>query len=137
MQEVYILPLLDIRLGMIYKDNKKEAVLMTRRERKRIRNVFRRSSRTSRRKERLRYNRRTSAHHRMPRSRNGSDDPRNISFVGHKEHQSYHHVFGNLLPEEQAAVLNLKWISPDWTMVAVPTVHAEVVRQFIKKLSEK
>ncbi len=74
----------------------------------------------------------------MPRSRNGTDDPKNISFIGHKEHQAYHIVFGNELPPVQAEILNDKYIATEiWTMFAIPTEHAEAVHQLLRQLSRK
>lgn len=52
-------------------------------------------------------------HHRLPRSRGGSNDPRNISVVRSKYHSAYHLLFGNMTAKEMASLLNSVWIDPD------------------------
>lgn len=59
-------------------------------------------------------------HHRRPRSRGGSNDASNISIVRRGDHKAYHRLFGNMLPDEMAAMLTDTWIDPDYYMVAVP-----------------
>ena len=39
-------------------------------------------------------------HHIVPSSRGGSDERCNIARVAHKEHDLYHQLFGNMLPDE-------------------------------------
>lgn len=58
-------------------------------------------------------------HHRVPRSRGGSNSPRNISVVEAKYHHSFHHLFSNMLAEEIAELLNAKWIDPDKQLICV------------------
>lgn len=52
-------------------------------------------------------------HHRLPRSRGGSNEERNISLVETKYHRAYHLLFGNMTPLEMASLLNDVWIDPD------------------------
>ena len=39
-------------------------------------------------------------HHRLPRSRGGSDDPENIVMLDKSFHRAWHHCFANLTIEE-------------------------------------
>lgn len=59
-------------------------------------------------------------HHRRPRSRGGSDHTSNISIVRKKDHVAYHRLFGNMLPDEVAAMLTDTWIDREYYLVAVP-----------------
>lgn len=65
-------------------------------------------------------------HHRHPVSQKGSylgkniHEERNISLLRPEYHRAYHLIFGNLLPEEVAALLTEVYISPDYYMVAIP-----------------
>jgi len=59
-------------------------------------------------------------HHRRPKSRNGTDHSDNISMVRPLDHQAYHRLFGNMLPDELAAMLTDVWIDPDFYLVAIP-----------------
>jgi len=58
-------------------------------------------------------------HHRKPTSRGGNNDSDNKICVLKTLHQSYHHLFANMMPEEIAKVLNDTWIPTDWKMIAV------------------
>lgn len=59
-------------------------------------------------------------HHRIPRSRGGGNNHENISVVREKDHKAYHQLFGNMLPDEIAAMLTDTWIDSNMYMVAVP-----------------
>ena len=59
-------------------------------------------------------------HHRKPRSRGGSDHADNISRVQAKYHSAYHLLFGNMLADEVASLLNQTYIDPDYYLVAMP-----------------
>lgn len=59
-------------------------------------------------------------HHRVPRSRGGSDHTCNISIVRERDHKAFHRLFGNMLAEEVAAMLTDTWIDRDYYLVAVP-----------------
>ena len=59
-------------------------------------------------------------HHRKPKSRGGGNHHTNLSTVSQKDHQAYHNLFGNMLPDELAAMLTDTWIDPDYYLVAVP-----------------
>lgn len=56
-------------------------------------------------------------HHRVPRSKGGSDSDRNISLVPCNKHEAYHLLFANLPPEDVARILNAHWIDPDYELV--------------------
>lgn len=45
-------------------------------------------------------------HHRLPVSRGGTDDKRNISMVPDDEHQAFHCIFGNKTADEIAEHFN-------------------------------
>ena len=72
-----------------------------------------------RREQRRGFSKKFSKHHRKPRSRGGTNEEKNISYVPTNTHQHYHALFANLMPEEIAKVLNDCWIDPDYRMVAV------------------
>lgn len=59
-------------------------------------------------------------HHRLPRSRGGSNSPNNISIVERKQHQAWHLLVGNMNAEEVAAMLTDTWIDADYYLVAIP-----------------
>jgi len=63
---------------------------------------------------------RLQRHHRKPRSRGGTDNPENISMVRAKWHSAYHLLFGAMLPDEVASLLNQTYIDPDYYLVAMP-----------------
>lgn len=58
-------------------------------------------------------------HHRKPRSKQGTNDDRNISLVFWKKHEAYHLLFGNKSPEEVAKILTETWIDPDFVLLAI------------------
>lgn len=62
---------------------------------------------------------RVERHHRVPRSRGGSDHTSNISIVRATEHRAFHHLFGNMTAPEIAAMLTDTWIG-DYYLVAIP-----------------
>jgi len=59
-------------------------------------------------------------HHRLPRSRGGSNDARNSSIVERKLHKAWHMLAGNMTAPEVAAMLTDTWIDADYCLVAVP-----------------
>ena len=59
-------------------------------------------------------------HHRLPRSRGGSNEARNISIVERKLHNAWHLLVGNMNAQEVARMLSDTWIDPDYYFVAVP-----------------
>ena len=59
-------------------------------------------------------------HHRLPRSRGGSNEARNISVVERKLHVAWHLIVGNMNAKEVAKMLSDTWIDPDYYLVAVP-----------------
>lgn len=62
-------------------------------------------------------------HHRLPKSRHGSNSPSNISIVPITEHHAYNELFGsNPTAREVVETLNAKWIDPAWEIhfTAIP-----------------
>lgn len=59
-------------------------------------------------------------HHRLPRSRGGTNHPRNISLVEQKQHRAWHLLVSNMTADEVAAMLTDVWIDPDYYLVAIP-----------------
>lgn len=59
-------------------------------------------------------------HHRKPRSRGGNNSVTNTIVIRQSEHRAYHALFGNMLPNELAAMLTDTFIDPDYYLVAVP-----------------
>jgi len=62
---------------------------------------------------------RLTKHHRTPRSKNGSDDNENISYVPQYQHQAWHQLFSNYTPETIASIINEKWIPKNVMFVVV------------------
>lgn len=60
------------------------------------------------------------AHHRLPESRGGTNEQRNISIVPKSYHDAWHHLFGNMTAEEVAQSITDTWICPDFYFIAVP-----------------
>jgi hypothetical protein len=58
-------------------------------------------------------------HHRKCKSHQGSDNPRNISMVSVKSHQSWYQLFGNKTPDQIARIINKVWIDPDFKFIVV------------------
>ena len=58
-------------------------------------------------------------HHRLPRSRKGSNNSSNISLVRKDLHVAWHKLFGNATPEEVAEIISRTWIDPKYKLVAV------------------
>ncbi len=58
-------------------------------------------------------------HHRKPQSLGGDNSPENISIVPAGLHESWHHLFSNLTPEEIAKLITDVWLDPAYEMVAV------------------
>lgn len=59
-------------------------------------------------------------HHRLPRSRGGSNSPNNIAIVEREMHRAWHKLVGNMNAEEAAAMLTDTWIDPNYYFVAIP-----------------
>jgi hypothetical protein len=69
-----------------------------------------------------------SRHHRKPRSKGGSDDPSNISWVSTKQHQAWRTLFGNKDAHTIAQLINELWLPGD-TYFAVRRKKAPPIRQ--------
>ena len=90
------------------------------------------SSRTCRRfrtksYRRIKIKKGESRHHRVPRSRNGTDHEANISVVTEIQHQAWHILFSNLDPHTIADIISQKWISPEYKFVCVPIQYEPFV----------
>jgi len=59
-------------------------------------------------------------HHRLPRSRGGSDHITNVSLVEKDLHRAWHRLVGNMNAEEVAAMLTDTWIDANFYLVAIP-----------------
>lgn len=59
-------------------------------------------------------------HHRLPRSRGGTNHDRNISMVERRHHQAWHLLFSNMEADEVADAITDLWIDPDFYLVAIP-----------------
>lgn len=70
--------------------------------------------------KRVRKPREMDRHHRLPRSRGGSNSPPNISIVEKDLHRAWHRLVGNMNAEETAAMLTDTWIDPNYYLVAIP-----------------
>lgn len=51
-----------------------------------------------------------SKHHKKCRSNGGGDEPKNLSFVSQKQHQSWHYLFQNWEAERIAKDINERWM---------------------------
>jgi len=58
-------------------------------------------------------------HHRVPRSKGGTDTPSNVILVRVTKHRAYHTLFENKGPHEVAQELNKTWIDPRYELVVV------------------
>lgn len=67
----------------------------------------------------MKAKRNLTKHHRRPRSRGGDNSEKNISLVPCNQHEAYHLLFANYLPEKIAEILNDKWIDPDYMFIVV------------------
>lgn len=56
-------------------------------------------------------------HHRRPRSRGGEDTDQNISIVPVHLHQAWHALFANHSPEVICAIINERWLDPDYNLI--------------------
>ena len=51
-------------------------------------------------------------HHRLPKSKGGTDLPTNISMMPRKQHEAWHTLFENKSVEQIVELLNDVWIDP-------------------------
>jgi len=59
-------------------------------------------------------------HHRLPRTRGGSNSLANISIVEQKLHRAWHMLVGNMTAPEAAKMLTDTWIDAEYYLVAIP-----------------
>ena len=64
--------------------------------------------------------RRSSRHHRRPRSLGGSSESSNISSVGVAEHRAWHTLFYNDEAQHICQIINDTWLDPDYEFICVP-----------------
>lgn len=57
-------------------------------------------------------------HHRVPKSRGGSNSVRNLVPIRKDRHVAFHLLVGNALPDEVARIIS-ELIDPDYKLVAV------------------
>ena len=72
-------------------------------------------------------------HHRVPRSKKGTNDDINISVVRQDLHRAYHLLFGVHSPEEIAHILNDVWIDPHKKLVVVPEEDYYLIQQIVRR----
>jgi hypothetical protein len=72
-------------------------------------------------------------HHRLPRTRGGSNSAANISIVERKLHVAWHQLVGNMNAQEVARMLSDTWIDPEFYFVAVPRHRAVAKRRRKRK----
>lgn len=59
-------------------------------------------------------------HHRLPRTRGGSNSAENISIVERRLHVAWHALVGNMTAPEIARMLSDTWIDPEYYFIAIP-----------------
>ena len=61
-------------------------------------------------------------HHRLPRSRGGTDSfpPGNVVNIEQTIHRAWHRIVGNMTADEVAAMLTDHFIDPRYYLIAVP-----------------
>jgi len=62
-----------------------------------------------------------SWHHRKMRCHGGTKQPRNMSNLSTKEHRAWHTIVGSRQPEDIAALLNARYVDPDYQFVCIRT----------------
>ena len=76
-------------------------------------------------------------HHLQCKSNGGSNDRKNISYVTHIHHNSWHTLFSNLLPPVICQIINHKWLDGRWRFICVKTKDYEKIEQQIKLLIDE
>ena len=56
-------------------------------------------------------------HHRKPRSIDGVSSDRNMSEVRKSQHEAWHTLFSNMTAPEIIAIINRRWLDPDYRIV--------------------
>lgn len=72
-------------------------------------------------------------HHRKPKARGGDGGESNVSVVSDKKHKAFHALFGIMTPLEIAEELNVRWLDPEWVIIAVPQEDAKRICRASKK----
>ena len=66
-------------------------------------------------------------HHRLPRSVGGTNHPDNISYVPCYHHEAWHTLFSNLDAPTICAIINQKWLDPNYEFVCRNKLTKEIV----------
>lgn len=61
---------------------------------------------------------RITKHHKKPKSIGGTNAVQNISHVPEAQHEAWHLLFSNMTVPTIVAILNEKWIDPDYEITA-------------------
>jgi len=84
--------------------------------------------------EKRRYDHQLTTHHRKPTSIGGARfADRNKSEVPRIQHQSWHILFSNHTAPTICAIINEKWIDPDYKLICIP---AEKEHEAIKLINQ-
>ena len=77
------------------------------------------------------YRRKSTRHHRVPRSRGGSEIPGNIWKLPRRYHEAYHHFFGNLTPEEAIRYIREVFLGEKnkWTVEELYFTQLDIQRE--------
>jgi len=65
-------------------------------------------------KRRLELNKQPTLHHRKPRHLGGGNDARNVAVIRRSHHEAWHTLFEDFTVEKIVALLNEKYIDPDY-----------------------
>jgi len=68
-------------------------------------------------------------HHRLPRSRGGSNTLSNLSTVEQSHHRAWHLLVGNMTAPEAAKMLSDIWIDSNYYLVAVPRKRLQAMKR--------
>lgn len=74
-------------------------------------------------------------HHRLPRSRGGTDTypENNVILVQQNMHRAWHLLVGNMEAPEIADMLNDNWIDPSYYLVAIPRKRKKYAKRRQKR----
>jgi hypothetical protein len=87
-------------------------------------------------REKRKYDHQLTVHHRKPTSIGGERQAnRNKSDVPRIQHQSWHNLFSNHSAPTICAIINEKWLDPDYKFICVPADKEALVLKYIKQLT--
>lgn len=82
------------------------------------------------------YDHTLTLHHRKPTSIGGARHcKKNQSNVPRIQHQSWHTLFSNHTAPTICAIINEKWIDPDYRFICIPTDKEDQILKLIKQLT--